>query len=58
MSEQNERRLGKLPPQYTFVLNPHAETRVSSCPMCEQKMHQRKVPLFIHVDPFNPVVLG
>ena len=21
-------------------------------------MHQRKVPLFIHVDPMNPVVLG
>jgi len=50
--------LGKLPPQYRFILNPHAETRVGRCPICEQKMHQRKVPLFVHVNPFNPVVLG
>ncbi len=58
MSTKEESHLGKLPPQYRFVLNPHAETRVGHCPMCEEKMHQRKVPLFIHVDPFNPVVLG
>jgi hypothetical protein len=51
-------RLGKLPPMYNFILNPHAETRVSRCPNCEAKMHQRKVPLFIHVDPMYPVVLG
>jgi hypothetical protein len=51
-------RLGKLPPQYTFILNPYTDVRFSRCPMCDQKMHQRKVPLFIHVDPFNPVVLG
>jgi hypothetical protein len=53
-----KRRLGKLPPMYNFVLNPHAETRVSTCPGCEQRMRQRKVPLFIHVDPMNPVVIG
>jgi hypothetical protein len=52
------RRLGKLPPMYRFILNPHAETRVSKCPSCEQRMHQRKVPLFIHVDPVIPVILG
>ncbi|MFZ5915519.1 MAG: hypothetical protein ACOYZ7_01120 [Chloroflexota bacterium] len=51
-------RFGKLPPQYTFILNPYPDARFSRCPMCDQKMHQRKVPLFIHVDPFNPVVLG
>jgi hypothetical protein len=50
--------IGKLPPQYTFILNPYPHTRFSRCPTCEQKMHQRKVPLFIHVDPLNPVVLG
>jgi hypothetical protein len=43
---------------YNFILNPHAETRVSRCPVCDQKMHQRKVPLFIHVDPMRPVVMG
>jgi hypothetical protein len=51
-------RLGKLPPQYRFILNPYTDARFSRCPMCEQKMRQRKVPLFIHVDPFNPIVLG
>ena len=54
----SKRRLGKLPPTYRFILNPHAETRVSRCPSCEQRMHQRKVPLFIHVDPKIPVILG
>jgi hypothetical protein len=53
-----KRRLGKLPPMYKFVLNPHAETRVSTCPGCRQRMHQRKAPLFIHVDPQTPVILG
>jgi hypothetical protein len=51
-------RLGKLPPMYNFILNPHPETRVSRCPNCEQRMRQRKVPLFIHVDPMHPVAIG
>jgi len=51
-------RLGKLPPLYNFALNPHDDARFTRCPNCEEKMRQRKVPLFIHVEPFNPVVLG
>ncbi|MBL7199677.1 MAG: hypothetical protein ISS56_05970 [Anaerolineae bacterium] len=51
-------RLGKLSPMYSFILNPHTETRVSRCPRCEQRMRQRKVPLFIHVDPMVPMILG
>jgi hypothetical protein len=43
---------------YNFILNPHVETRVSRCPKCEAKMRQRKVPLFIHVDPMQPVAIG
>ncbi|GAB4547156.1 MAG: hypothetical protein Kow0063_41790 [Anaerolineae bacterium] len=58
MSTRKEIRIGKLPPQYTFVLNPYAEYRFTRCPGCEQKMKQRKLPLFIHVDPMNPVVLN
>ena len=58
MPAKDKRHLGKLPPMYTFVLNPHVETRVSTCPACDQRMHQRKVPLFIHVDPKIPVILG
>lgn len=56
--EKKELRLGKLPPMYNFVLNPYADARFTRCPGCEQKMRQRKVPLFIHVHPLNPVVLG
>ncbi|MGC9333737.1 MAG: plasmid pRiA4b ORF-3 family protein [Anaerolineae bacterium] len=51
-------RLGKLPPLYRFILNPYTDARFTRCPSCEQKMGQRKVPLFIHVDPFHPIVLG
>ena len=50
--------VGKLPPMYHFILNPRRETRVSTCPSCDRRMRQRKVPLFIHVDPVNPVVIG
>lgn len=49
---------GKLPPQYTFILNPYADARFTRCPDCNQRMKQRKLPLFIHVDPINPVVLN
>ena len=50
--------LSKLPPQYTFILNPYTEYRFTRCPGCDQKMRQRKLPLFIHVDPMDPVVLN
>jgi len=58
MTKKKEHSLGKLPPQYTFILNPYAEYRFTRCPGCERKMRQRKLPLFIHVDPMNPVVLN
>lgn len=51
-------RLGKLPPLYRFILDPYTDARFSRCPICEQKMRQRKVSLFIHIDPFHPIVLG
>lgn len=50
--------LGALPPLYRFVLNPYTDSRFTRCPMCEQKMRQRKLPLFIYVDPDHPVVLN
>jgi hypothetical protein len=58
MTKKKERHLGKLPPQYTFILNPYAEYRFTRCPSCERKMSQRKLPLFIHVNPMNPVALN
>jgi hypothetical protein len=47
-----------LPQQYNFVLNPYPDERVSRCPYCEQKTGQRKIPLFIHVDPDYPIALN
>ena len=58
MAREKKRRLGKLPPQYTFVLNPYAEYRFTRCPNCDGKTGQRKLPLFIHVDPVRPVALN
>jgi hypothetical protein len=51
-------RLGERPPLYRFVLNPYVDARFTTCPGCEHKMGQRKVPLLIHVMPRNPVVLN
>ena len=52
------RQFGKLPPKYSFILNPHAGTRVSSCPLCEKPTHMRKFALMIHVDDFGLMILG
>jgi hypothetical protein len=42
---------GKQPPQYRFFLNPYQDMRFTRCPECDNKMHQRKLPLLIHIDP-------
>ena len=55
---RKSKRVGKLPPQYKFFLNPYTDVRFTYCPKCERKMRQRKLPLFIHVDPSNPVVIN
>jgi hypothetical protein len=53
-----KKRIGKLPPRYKFMLNPHPETRLSRCPHCDKLTYPRKFPLFIHIDGFGPMVLG
>ena len=58
MTNANAPRIGKLPPQHIFILNPYTDARFTRCPGCDQKTKQRKLPLFIHVDPLKPVVLG
>jgi thiol-disulfide isomerase/thioredoxin len=58
MIDDKETRIGKLPPRYTFILNPYTEYRFTRCPDCNEKTKQRKLPLFIHVDPMKPVVLN
>src|SRR6266571_2405677 len=44
-------QLGKQPPRYRFFLNPYEDMRFTRCPQCDNKMHQRKLPLVIHIDP-------
>ena len=51
-------RLGKQQPRYRFFLNPYRDVRFSKCPQCSNKMGQRKLPLFIHIDPKQPLLLN
>jgi hypothetical protein len=51
-------RFGKLPPRYSFILNPYEDTRLSKCPKCDQPTRLRKFALVIHVDGFGLMALG
>jgi len=52
------RRLGKQPPRYRFFLNPYTDVRFTTCPQCQGKTRQRKLPLVIHIDPMQLVALN
>ena len=56
--QKNIPRLGKQPPRYRFFLNPYQDARFSACPQCSQKTGQRKLPLFIHIEPKQPLLLN
>ena len=58
MNEPTPRRIGKREPKYNFVLNPYTDARFTRCPNCDKKTRVRKLPLFIHVDPFHPIALN
>lgn len=58
MGKKDRPRLGKRPPRYRFFLNPYRDVRFSKCPQCSNKMGQRKLPLFIHIDPNQPLLLN
>ena len=51
-------RIGKLPPRYSFLLNPHSEVRLSKCPKCQRLTHLRKFALLIHIERWGPMALG
>ncbi|MFN8454953.1 MAG: hypothetical protein U0401_09850 [Anaerolineae bacterium] len=55
---KTQSEVNRLPAQYSFMLNPYPDMRLSRCPVCESKTGQRKVPLLIHIDPNYPVALG
>lgn len=56
--KKNRAQLGKLSRRYRFFLNPYEDVRFTSCPQCANKTRQRKLPLFIHVSPAQPVTLN
>jgi hypothetical protein len=56
--KKSKPQLGKQPPRYRFFLNPYEDVRFSSCPQCTNKTKQRKLPLFIHIDPMQPMLLN
>ncbi|MCB0128981.1 MAG: hypothetical protein KDE58_42235 [Caldilineaceae bacterium] len=56
--EQKSKTTWKLAPQYSFTMNPYPDIRLSSCPHCEGKNGQRKLPLLIHIDPHQLIVLN
>ncbi len=53
-----KRRLGKLPPRYSFLLNPREDLRFTRCPQCDERTRLRKFALFVYVDGFGAMVLG
>ena len=54
----HEQNLGKLPPRYSFALNPYQEIRFSKCPVCDGPTRLRKFVLLIYIDGFGPMALG
>jgi len=51
-------RFGKLPPKYSFALNPHSDIRFTRCPKCHRLMNPRKFALIIHVEDEGLIILG
>jgi hypothetical protein len=56
--KQSVKQLGKQPPRYSFLLNSYPDVRFTTCPRCSAKTMLRKVPLLIHVEPLNALVLN
>ena len=51
-------RSGKLPPRYSFLLNPHSDVRLTKCPKCRKLTYPRKFALFIHIEQWGLMALG
>lgn len=58
MTKKKGPQLGKLPPKYTFFLNPYVDTRFTRCPSCDKPTKARKHPFFIHIFPAQPFILN
>jgi hypothetical protein len=51
-------KIGGLPRRYTFLLNPHADMRLSRCPVCDKLTYPRKFALLISVKSGAMITLG
>jgi len=58
MIQSKKPQFGKLPPKHGFVINPYPDMRITSCPMCECKTRQWKIPLLIHINPMHLIALN
>jgi hypothetical protein len=58
MAKTKSKHFGQLPPRYGFMFNPYPDHRVSSCPLCEHKTGQRKIPLMVHIEPMHMIALN
>lgn len=58
MVKKKRPQVGSLPPQYSFIMNPYPDIRLSKCPVCDGKTGQRKRPLLIHIDPQQLIALN
>ncbi len=58
MTKKKKPQLGKLPPKYTFFLNPYVDARFTRCPICDKATKARKHPFFIHIFPRQPFILN
>ena len=55
---RGRRRPGKQPPRHKFFLNPYQDVRFTVCPRCSGKTRLRKLPLVVHVEPLELLVLN
>ena len=44
--------------RHRFFLNPYPDMAFTKCPKCERKTKQRKLPLVIHIEPDQILVLN
>ena len=51
-------RIGEQSLNYSYMLNPHSEVRLSKCPKCEKLTHLRKFALLIHIEAWGVLALG
>lgn len=57
-SNKSATQTNSLAQGYALAINPYPDSRCSTCPTCGKPTGQRKLPLFIHVDPRHPILLN